>query len=595
MPVWTPGSYAVDEFERNVQEFSAYGEDGSHILWEKVQKNVWRIKTADNRTVRARYRVYAYEYTVETSYLDIDHAVLNAASSLMYPEGYEKQEIMLRVIPFRGWKCVSTGLERYGNSRLIFVAPNYDTLVDSPIVIGNQEVYSFTVGGVPHEVAIFGAKNNDNVNAVIDTKRFISDLKRIVEASIPVYGEMPHDRYVFLIDITGNKPEDGLEHHNSTYCHVQRSAFEPKNVYHRMLGLFGHEYFHLWNVKRMRPANLGPFNYGKENYTKLLWVSEGITTYYEHIILRRANIYTVPEYLDSLADQFNRYLATPGRKVQSAEESSFDTWVKFCRPNENTINTVISYYTIGCILGWMLDMAIRHQTDNTKTLDNVMQRAYTETYKRDGRGYTYEEFHDACERIAGTRLDDIFENHVRGTKEIDFDYYLGFAGLKLEDKKSPSSKKNEGEKQPSTKDKGFLGVKLKLGETGRITVESVLVDTPAYRDGLYAKDEIIAADGNRTDDQKTLSFYVENREPGSTIRLTVSRDGKIRNVKVYLGSKPVFLYRIQRKEKATASEKKLFSKWLDQDWDKEIKYEEERAYSSSSPAADRLFFNPSFV
>jgi predicted metalloprotease with PDZ domain len=582
MPVWTPGSYLVREFERNVSEFFAYGDGGKNILPStKVSKNTWRVETKGSKAVTARYRVYAYEYTVDTSYLDADHAIINPASVLMYPEGYENEEMVLRLVPPTSWKKASTALERYGGGKgkFAFFAPNYDILVDSPIEVGNHETYFFDVNGKRHEVALFGAAGA----TTIDKKRFVSDLKKIVQASAPVYGELPYDKYVFIIDLTGGQPGGGLEHLNSTHCITSRFVFEPKQVYNRMLGLFSHEFFHLWNVKRMRPVNLGPFDYTKENYTRSLWVAEGITSYYDDLILRRGGIYTVPEYLDALVEQFNRFLATPGRKVQSAEESSFDTWVKFYRPNENSVNMGISYYVKGAILGWMLDMEIRRANDSKRTLDDVMRRVYIETYKQRDRGYTEQEFQEACESVAGKSLRDIFENHVRGTSEIDFNYYLDFAGLKLEPKSKDSNKKKDEEK------KGFLGLKLKT-EGGRVLVDTVLSDTPASLDGIYVGDEIIAADGTRVD-EKTLSFYIETRKPNTQVLLTLSRDSRIRETKVKLSEKPTFVYRIQKREKATSEQKRLFKKWLGEEWDVELKYEEWPA----SPLTDRLLFTPNFV
>lgn len=215
-----------------------------------------------------------------------------------------------------------------GRSKFSFLASDYDELVDSPIELGNYEVSSFKAWGKRHDVAMLCASG-------IDRDDFDADLQRIVDAAVAVYGEAPYDKYEFLVEFTKDA-SGGLEHLNSTCCQFSKLLFRPKRVYNRALGLFSHEFFHLWNVKRMRPPGLGHFGYSRENYTHSLWVAEGITSYYQDLILRRAGIYTLPEYLDSLADQFNFYLATPGRKFQSAEESSFDSWIKLSRPDENS-------------------------------------------------------------------------------------------------------------------------------------------------------------------------------------------------------------------------------------------------------------------
>jgi predicted metalloprotease with PDZ domain len=577
MPVWTPGMYFIHEFERNVQEFQAFDNLMKPLEWEKVEKNSWRVQTRGRTIVRARYRVYSHENRVDTSYLDIEHARINPASVLMHVKGFMSQPLLVKLTPYAKWRKVSTSLRPVDSGGLTFLAADYDNLVDSPIEVGNFQISGFTALGKRHDVALVGA-NEAAANGLV------ADLKRIVEAAAKVCGDLPYDRYVFLIEFTEGV-SSGLEHMNSTLCRFSRFLFQPKLVYNRALGLFSHEFFHLWNVKRVRPLALGPFDYSRENYTKSLWIAEGITNYYDDLILRRAGIYTVAEYLDSLADQFSRFRATPGRKLQTAEESSFDSWVKFSmqffRPDENSINSGVSYYNKGSILGWMIDMQTRRATGGAKSLDDIMRKVYSDS-RISGRGYTDEEFQKTSQLVAGIDLSHIFENHVRGTREIEFDKYLGYAGLRLEEAPNEVDDSNPG---------GFLGVHLRMD--GRVLlVDAVLAGTPAYRDGIYASDSVISVDGLVVDENE-FAYYVRSRKPGSVVNLRVGRGGCERTLKARVGKRPHFLFRIGTKRDAGTEERRLFENWLGEPWGK-IKYEEREQFPPIR-AAEYLFFKPQFV
>ncbi|MDG6907347.1 MAG: M61 family metallopeptidase, partial [Nitrososphaerota archaeon] len=366
-PVWTPGSYLVREFSRNILEFGAYdlGTGVALSTW-KESKNTWVVETSGSKNLNARYKVYAFEYTVDTSYLDDLHAVINGGSVFMYVEGLEGETIVLSIEKSKKWTEVSTGLEtaRSEDPRPTFIAENYDMLVDSPIEVGNQRVHSFMVKNVEHQLSVYS-------NRKFDQDALVSDLKKIVESTIAVMGQIPYKRYVFLVDFTDEK-YGGLEHSNSTHCMASFFKLEPTQEYKKLLSLFSHEFFHAWNVKRMRPVGLGPFNYSSETYTRSLWIAEGITSYYDDLLIRRAGIYSVSEYLDALCSNFN-LISLDGSKWQSAEESSFDTWIKHYRQNENSINSVCSYYTQGAVTGWMLDLEIMRKTNGEKRLDDVMR------------------------------------------------------------------------------------------------------------------------------------------------------------------------------------------------------------------------------
>lgn len=563
MPVWTPGSYLVREFSRNVLEFKATKDNtGKQLDSYKDSKNSWIIETdKPNTFVRVQYRVYAFEFTVDTSYLDTRHGIINGASVFMYVDGRQNEDISLSINPFSEWKVIATSLDVADNPEqpqknrrsMFYTAENFDNLVDCPIEIGNQDIESFEVEGVKHEVSMFGPKP-------IEKEDFVSDLKKIVEAEWKVFDIIPYKRYLFLVDFSGGGQGGGLEHLSSTHCIAPRLRLTPPEEYRLMMGLFSHELFHAWNVKRMRPQGLGPFNYSSETYTKSLWIAEGITSYYDDLILRRAGIYGVGDYLDAFCITMNQLRFLPSIKYESAEESSFDTWIKHYRPNENTPNIHSSYYFQGAVIGWMLDMEIRKSTKNKKTLDDAMRKLYNQTYVKEGRGYTEDEFERICVEIAGQRLSkEIFDIRVRSHEEVDFDRYLGYAGLKIGTKsKSEYSKK------------GYLGVKLK-NDGGKVIIASKLFFTPAEKCGIAAGDEIIALDNLRVD-SSIVAFYISNKKPGERISILISRDGYLETLNATVGQAPQFDSRIYKKEDATNEEKEEFKQWMLQDWDIPIEY-----------------------
>jgi len=294
MPVWTPGSYMVREFARHVQDFAAKDSSGRPLQWEKTNKDTWRVKTGGAREWQATYSVYANELSVRTNQLNSDHAFWNNAALLMYLNGFLQAPSTLRVIAPQPWK-VATGLPPAGKNT--FRAENFDVLYDSPVEVSNFKTISFEVKGVPHRIVIDGEGN-------YEAERVRRDVQKIVAEAISLMGgEVPYHDYTFFLHLRSNTG-GGLEHLNSTALGFSRFGFKPDSNYRNFLSLVSHEFFHLWNVKRIRPDALGPFDYTQENYTKLLWVAEGITSYYGEIILRRANLISEKEYLDRVAGAF---------------------------------------------------------------------------------------------------------------------------------------------------------------------------------------------------------------------------------------------------------------------------------------------------
>lgn len=559
MPVWTPGSYLVREFSRNVIDFNAFdSQSRSKLVSYKDSKNSWTVEIGEKEPeeIYVSYRVYAFEYTVDTSYLDTRHGIINGASVFMYPEGLQNEPLNLNVVAFSNWKVVATSLDpsarddRDGSTS--FKVENFDILIDSPIEIGNQELQSFTVEGIEHKVSMFGPKP-------IDSEQFVSDLKKIVEAEARVFNQIPYKRYLFLVDFAGSNTGGGLEHLSSTHCIAPRLRLIPSQEYKFLMGLFSHELFHAWNVKRMRPVGLGPFNYSSETYTKSLWIAEGITSYYDDLILRRCGVYSVADYFEAFCANVNVMNFLPAPRYESAEESSFDTWIRHYRPDENSPNVHSSYYNQGAVIGWMIDMEIRNSTGSEKTLDHAMRKLYVQTYIKENRGYTEDEFEKICNELCGKNLSkEIFDKRVRGHERVDFDRYLGYAGLKL------------GPKDKSTSPKGFLGVKLKQ-ESGKVLVASKLFSSPADECGLAAHDEILALDNLRVDGA-TLPFYISNKKPGDKVSMLISRDGMVETLFIELAEYPQIENRIYKQDKASDAEKSVFKNWMIEDWDKPIEY-----------------------
>jgi predicted metalloprotease with PDZ domain len=547
MPVWTPGSYLIREFERHVQDFAADA-GGRELEWTKVNKNTWRVKTNGARQWRATYRVYANELTVRTSELNSDHAFWNNAALLMYPDGRLNAPSTLRVVPISGWK-VATGLPEVSGQPNTFHAVNFDILYDSPVEVSNFKELKFVVRGVPHRIVIDGEGN-------YDADRMRADVQKIVEAETALFGAIPYHDYTFILHLRSNTG-GGLEHLNSTALGFRRYNFSTEKNYRSFLSLVAHEFFHLWNVKRIRPDALGPFDYTKENYTRLLWVAEGITEYYGNLMVRRAGLISDQVYLEHLAKQIQDFQETPGRQIMSAEEASFDSWIKFYRPDENTVNSQISYYDKGELLGLLLDLDIRRRTANAKSLDDVMRYLYTEFFDK-GRNYTPADFQKVCELIAGASLDEFFSRYVRGLDDLQpvYDQMLRGAGLRLE-----QAGYRIGADIPVSR-KGYLGADLEEKPDGDfIVIKSVRAGSPAYEQGLNAKDRIIALDGARVD-KDTFEALIAAKRPGDTVRLTVFRFDDLRTFDIRLGGRVDAPYRIVLLPNASAEQKRIYQTWL---------------------------------
>ena len=422
MPQWMPGYYQIMEYSKEVRNFSATSMKGMALSFIKAGNNTWRVMPGKNASFKISYDVYSDNKFVASNNLDTTHAYIVLAATFMYINEHSDIPVSLKIIPYKSWNDIATGLEKSNGNGNMFTAPDFDILYDCPILIGNlEELPSFDINGVIHRFVAYNPGS-------FDRDVFISSLEKTVRAGIDIIGEIPYNEYTFI----GIGPGyGGIEHLNNTTVSFNGSGLDKPGAMIRMLKFLGHEYFHHYNVKRIRPYELGPFEYDTENRTNLLWMSEGLTVYYEYLMVKRAGLMSEDEFLKSIEGNINTIENDAGRLYQSLSQSSYDTWEEGPFGNRpGGADKSISYYEKGPIIGMILDFSIRNATKNRKSLDDVMRFLYRHYYKNLNRGFTDAEFQMACQEIAGISLSREFE-YVYTIKEIDYSTYLSYAGLKI--------------------------------------------------------------------------------------------------------------------------------------------------------------------
>ncbi len=535
MPVWTPGSYLVREFSKNVNLVKAFTKDGKSISVTKKSKNAWIINAGKEKDIQVKYDVYAFELSVRTPFLDLTHGFVSGSGVFMYTEKSKNQSGNVTIFPHESFKRISTSLpgdQGYTGLGQRFQFENYDQLVDCPMEIGNQEIFEFTAAGVLHTVAMYGEANYN----VEQLKR---DMPKIVEAETAVIGKNPNKTYTFIVHNVVDG-QGGLEHMNSCVLSVNRWTYAGKQ-YVDFLNLVAHEYFHLWNVKRIRPVELGPFNYDSENYTSLLWVMEGFTSYYDELILRRTGFYTEEEFLAKLQSSINYVEGTPGSRVQPVAHASFDAWVKAYRPNENSSNTTMTYYSRGSVLASVIDAMIITETDGKKCLDHFLQQLYTTYYEGLKRGFSEAEFKMELAKFVGKNMDEFFAKYVDGTEIIPYKEYYTPVGLNVQD---------------ITTNNPSFGASVRE-EGGKVIVKSVRFGSSAEDAGISVGDEIIGCNGYRVD-QAMFEGMMSGMSNFDSCEILVAREEQLFSVKATIKpyKKPQFLL-----TKSSANEKRLHY-WL---------------------------------
>jgi len=480
------------------------------LSWEKVSKNHWRVHPNGTSEITLRYRVFANELTVRTNHLDSTHGYFNGAALFFFVPGLERQPIRVTIVPPKPSWNIATTLPAVTGELNTFEAADFDTLVDTPVEIGLHERYEFDVLGKPHEWVIWGTGNYDAADLIRDTTR-------IVEVEAALFGGLPYDRYLFLLHLS-SQGYGGLEHKDSCTLNYERFSFRAKEKYNRFMQLVAHEFFHLWNVKRIRPKALEVFDYESENYTPSLWFCEGTTSFYDLAIPFRAGLYDAKTYLKELSKEITQFLTIPGRKVQSLSESSFDAWIKLYRRDANSNNNQISYYLKGEMVSLLLDFLIRAKHQNRRSLDDVM-RLMWQRFGRDEIGFMPEDLEGAIAAVADTDLTDFFHRYLHTTEELPFDDYLKPFGLGLKPDDVSSA-------PPS------LGITTRA-ENGKTMIQFIETGAPAQQAGLDIGDELLALDGLKVSAEQ-LGERRQNYRPGDTVQVTVFHQDELRTVPVVL-------------------------------------------------------------
>ncbi|HEY3450967.1 MAG TPA: PDZ domain-containing protein [Myxococcales bacterium] len=548
MPAWTPGSYLVREYARHVQDFEAFDAEGAPLRFERLDKATWRIHAQGKAQLHVRYRVYAFDLTVRTNHLEGSHGYFNGAAMFVTGDALRARPCSLELSLPEGWRA-HCALPASADG--VFQARDFDELIDSPVEMGPLPSLTFTAAGKPHEVAIWGEGN-------FDPAGLTADLQKICEAEAKLFGGLPLERYLFIVLLT-DKGRGGLEHAASCTLLLPRTGFRPKKSYEEFLSLSAHEYFHLWNVKRIKPRALVPFDYQRENYTTLLWAMEGVTSYYDALVLRRAGLFDAPRYLAKLGEVVTIVESQPGRRATSLAEASRLAWIKHYRPDENTPNSGISYYSKGEVVAALLDLTLRKATGGQRSLDDLMRLLFN--LYGDGSGVPEDGVEKAASDVAGTDLAAFFDRAIRSTEELDYSPFAA-AGLVL--RRRP--KRNVSDRGGTPVDGGddgpvrpWLGVDLRAGD--RAVVATAFTGSPAAKAGLYADDEILALDGLRVT-ASTLHERIDERAVGETARLTLFRRDQLLHLDVVLEARPATACWLEKLPDATPEQKALYEAWL---------------------------------
>ena len=554
IPQWSPGYYGIGDYARNISNFHAIGLAGHELAWEKVTKNTWRVVAANAPVIVLEYDVFGNTSFAANNYLGEDRGYLSPSGLFMNLAGHLQHPVTVTIHLPPEWKSISTGLEGAHGQRDTFEAPDFDVLYDSPILIGNQERLEFEAKGVPHYVAV------ENVPAEVDRTRMAADLKSMVTAATQLMGQVPYKHYTFLMMGRGG---GGIEHANSSSNQFDGTSLTTPAGYQRWLSFICHEYFHNFNVKRIRPLALGPFDYDQENLTNMLWVSEGLSVYYQDLVLVRAGLMTKDQYLAKMAAAIGTFENSSGRHYQSATESSWNTWNTGSGVGGDR-NTTISYYNNGAMLGAMLDLKIRESSANRRSLDDVMRGMYLKYYVQKKRGFTDAEFRAECESAAGTKLDELF-SYASTSREVDYAKYFALAGLKLEAKSEAAPGSSIG---LDTRTEEVPPNELPPGRGGRgaapalrLIVTDTAVGSTAARTGLQPGDRIADVNGAAAT-PVVLNTAINTKKPGETINLHVFRAEKEMRVEVEVAPNVKRTFELSPAEGTSSAQQEILNSWL---------------------------------
>lgn len=563
MPVWTPGSYLVREYARHVDSIEAMDAKGDAIAIKKISKNRWQVSNEAGQMVTVRYRLYCNELTVRTNFVDAEFGLLNGAAVFLTSESAAAVEQIVEMKLPANWHQVVTSLERRVQlGPHVFVAENFDALVDSPFVVGNPTLHPFRVGGVEHFLV------NQGGDGLWDGEQAAADVAKIVEVHQAMWGQVPYDRYYFLNVIA--ESGGGLEHDNSTVMLASRWSFRSERRYKSWLGLASHEFFHTWNVRRLRPKALVQYDYELENYFEELWVAEGVTSYYDEMALARAGHITTKDYLAALSKQIDGLQSADGRLKQSLAEASHDAWIKYYRPNENSRNTTISYYTKGAIVAFLLDIEIRRATGSEKSLDDAMRALYAKHAL--GDGYDTQDVIAEVSVLTGEDHSEWFQRAIYSAEDLDYQPALDWLGLKFShealgagddvEEEAPSDDSNVNSTVDQDK-KGpiWTGLSTK-SDGGKLVVSAVAESGPGFAAGINVDDEIIAVNDYRV--SGSLSDLLDPFREDETVELLIARRGALSRVALELVSRNVKEWKLEILPTRTEEQEANLAAWLHQ-------------------------------
>ncbi len=551
MPVWRPGRYEILDPAGTVRTLSATDAAGNPVAFTKTDKSTWRFETAGVDQLIVEYTIYANSIGNRTRHADATHAFMNPSCVFMYDPARRAQPVRVSIHSApQGWK-LSTGMEHDPTSEaeMAVVARDYDTLVDCPIEVGIHDLKTFDVRGVPHEIMIWGRHE-------ADFDKLTEDFAKIVESQARVFefdGPLPYGRYVFMIHC-GPGLGGGTEHINSTIMLTRPASFTDDDAYEGFLGLVSHEMFHTWNVKRMRPAGITPYEYQHENYTDLLWVAEGTTSYYDDLVLVRTGLIDVDTYLGRLQASIGYVRNNPGLSVQTLEESSFDAWIKFNKRTPDSPNTTVNFYSQGAMASLIIDHWIRDHTADERSLDNAMRLVY-EQHTLESGGFTTADLAAAIAEASEQPLEaatELLEQLAGGTLDLPLEAPLLSAGLELT--------------IDDDQDGSDLG--LRLGDQdGFALVRTVYEGRPAFGAGVIADDVIIAIDGIKAT-QDSVGDLLERTDPGTRLKLTIMRRSEIVEITLTT-TDPQPKWELEQIDEPTRAQRARFQSWTGQPFDSE--------------------------
>jgi predicted metalloprotease with PDZ domain len=565
LPAWIPGSYLIREFARHIVRIEARCGQ-RRVGLEKIDKHTWVAAPCEGALV-VEYDVYAWDLSVRGAHLDTTHGFFNGPSVFLRVEGQADAACRLdierpRGAAYRGWRVAtampSAGAPEYGFGA--YQAADYDELIDHPVEMGAFTLATFRAHGTPHAIAITGRHD-------ADMPRLARDLRRLTEHHIDLFGRpAPMSRYVFLVTAVG-EGYGGLEHRASTALLCSRndlpcpSADEAQEErYRSFLGLASHEYFHTWNVKRIKPAAFAPYDLTRENYTRLLWAFEGITSYYDDLALVRCGLITREQYLRGLARTMTAVERGAGRRRQSVADSSFDAWIKYYRQDENAPNAIVSYYAKGALIALALDLTVRKATRGGRSLDDVMRALWTE-YGGTGRGVGEDDVEALAQRVTGVDLRRFFERALRSTADWRWEPLLASFGLRVTRFPAQSSGDRGGQAPSAPKPpRAVLGARIESAGSD-IKLAQVFDAGAAQAAGLSAGDALVALNGLRLTPGNWEQMLGRHR-PGAVVRIAAFRRDELIERRVRLKAAPRDTYALSIDPRASAAQRRLLDGWL---------------------------------